>query len=949
MDEVRPGGTAEILEYLHHRLDDHFQSLHEARQELDGATPVFALEHNLGTAEIGLLLTTVRAAVAKGFGARFRMWWLPFVVYAAESGYDYVGDEYWPSFEQTTPGWRSEDRHWIKTWFSRFAAEYGGAVPTGAFARNFTIIAWPITHAVMPTYLQRQLAQLLFEFRTGLTTTLLSKPDTLGVRLSSRTGGYTERFRIFCENTALLGQVAAALLSGEDEESPYLVRSTQLRLVDGLSSERQSRHWLASARRSASQVRSTGFAPASKPTSSGPRKERLPAATDPRLLLRYRDGGWATYADLPDLTALSGRLPHAFDELRSLRARIAGAGRPLAKGQLTYPDQEVRLRSWPWPATPFVQLERGSDVLNRLIADQCVVSPGPWWLFRRRDDGQAVEVRGKFLRPGNSYVLVGGSSLTPPNLSWLHEVVIHVEGVRAYSLVVPPTIGESDETAIVEAGVSVLSEVAVRPVGLVASAWDGEGSVEWLAGEPAMVGIRAERAPDKCLITVDGDPYVLKWPEGEPEFFLDMEGFTVGTHEVAATLLAIGDQQLAKGSLVVIIRDPQVRPESATSGEGIRLLASPARPTLSELWDGRATISIDGPPGTEANLVVILRGGDGVVLTEIRWSIELPLSPERWEAFATKIRKHPLFESNYDEAESGEVAVARAGIGFASLTCDRGFRPLRWRLVKQHDGSYIARLVDRTDGGRTRVEFYSVEAPLDAETYPADAAIPGPRRGGLLRASAGDSQTSIVLPTDPNRLLAMGRTRSVVSVGSRSPQEVVRLARAHNEWSGAELPADAFARHQQNAARDAITRALVSLVTGGRWAQLERTLEDVNDVTEYLDEMRKCVGESDSHRSLAAEIGRSLWSWLTPATLIPGFADTIATAIRNSGITNRPTAARFLLTLAGRPGYIFDWEPEERDDLLGHVIGSPVLLRAARFAVLGTRALNDAEGAEGGF
>jgi hypothetical protein len=804
--EVRPGGTAEILEYLHRKLDNHFQSLHEARQGLDGATPVFALEHDLGEAELNLLLTTVRAAVAKGFGAPFWRWWLPFAVYAAESGYDYVGDEYWPSFEQTTPGWRSEDRHWIKTWFSRFAVEYGGAVPTGAFARNFSIIAWPITHAVLPTYLQRQLAQLLFEFSTGLTTTLLSEPETLGVRLASRTGGYTERFRIFCENTALLGQVATALLSGEDEESPYLVRSTLLRLVDGLSSERQSRHWLASARRSASQVRSTGFTPSSKPTSSSPRKERLPAATDPRLLLRYRDGGWAAYADLPDLTALSGRLPHAYDELRRLRARIAGAGRPLATGQLTYPDQEVGLKSWPWPDAPFVQLERGSDVLNRFIADQCMVSPGPWWLFRRRDDGQAVEVRGKFLRPGNSYVLVGDCSLTPPDLSWLDEVVIHVEGVRAYSLVVPLAIDESDEAAIVEAGVSVLSEIAVRPVGLVASAWDGEGSVEWLAGEPAMFGIRAERAPDRCLITVDGDPYVLKWPEGEPELFLDMEGFTVGTHEVAATLLALGDQQLAKGSLVVIIRDPQVRPESATSGEGIRLLASPARPTLSELWDGRAAISIDGPPGTEADLIVILRGGDGVALTEVRRSIELPLSPERWKPFATDIRQDQRFKSNYDEAESGEVAVARAGIGFASLTCDRGFQPLRWRLAKQHDGSHIARLVDRTDGGETRVEFYSVEAPLDAEMYPADAAIPVPPQGGLLRASAGDSQTLIILPTDPNKLLAMGRTRSVVPVGSRSPQEVVRLARAHNQWSLAELPADAFARHQQNVGRDAIRR-----------------------------------------------------------------------------------------------------------------------------------------------
>lgn len=950
MDDIRPGGAIEVLEYLHRKLDGHFRSLREARQEHDGDTPIFALEHDLGETDLDLLVTTVRAAVVQGFGARARMWWLPFVVYAAESGYDYVGDEYWQSFEQATPGWRSDHRQWIKTWFIRFRDEYGGAVPRGAFASNFLVIAWPITHAVLPTYLQRHLARLLFEVRTGLTTSLLNAPEALGVWLASRAGGYTERFRIFCENTTLLGQVAAALLSGEEEgESPYLVQSTLRRLVDGVSHEHQSRHWLTSACRSASQIRSRGFAASTKTTSARRQQDRCPTVTDPRLLLRCKDGGWTAYAEFPDLQPLSERLSHAYDDLCRLRARIAGADRPLATGRLSYPDQEVRLTSWPRPEVPFIQLERGDEAVNRLIADQCVVSPGPWWLFRCRDDGRAVEVKGKVLRPGRSYVLVGDSALAPPDLAGLSETVIRADGVRAYNLAVPQTIGVCDEAAIVGAGLSVLSEVTVRPVGLVARHWDGGGAVEWLAGEPAMVGIRAELAPDKCWITVDGDTSVLNWPEGEPELFLAMDGFTVGVHEVTATLLATGDRQLATGSLVITIRDPQVRPESATPGEGIRLLASPARPTLSGLWDGRATLSIEGPPGTEADLLVRLRGRADAVLTELRRSIQLPLSPERWGSFAADIRKEPRFQRNYDEAESGEVVVVRAGMGFASLTCDRGFRPLRWRLAKQRDGSYTAHLVDRTDGCDTRVELFPVEAPLDAVTHAVDEAVAVPPRGGLLRATAGDVQISMILPVNPTRLFALELTRSVVRVGRRSAREVARLACAHNEWSRAQLPGDAFARYQQWVARDAITRALVSLLAGSHWARLEGIIENVDDATEYLEDMQKCVGESDRHRALAAQIGRSLWNWLTPATLLVGFAETMTAALRNSGLANYPTAARFLLTLAGRPGDILQWDPAERDEMLEHVIGAPVLLRAARFAVLGTRALNDAEGAEGGF
>jgi hypothetical protein len=260
VEEVRRGGAAEVLEYLHRKLDVHFRHLHETRQQLEPTAPVFALEHALSEMDLALLKTSVRAAVAQGFDARFRQWWLPFVVYAAELGYDYVGDEYWPSFEAATPSWRTHgDRQRIKAWYLRFARDYGGAVPTGAFAEHFTIISWPITHAVLPVYLQRQLAELLDGFRTGLTTDLLNHPAALGRALTSRSVGYTERFRIFCENTALLGQVATALLAGDDEESPYLVRSTLERIVDGLSSERQSRVWLTRARQAANRVRTIGF------------------------------------------------------------------------------------------------------------------------------------------------------------------------------------------------------------------------------------------------------------------------------------------------------------------------------------------------------------------------------------------------------------------------------------------------------------------------------------------------------------------------------------------------------------------------------------------------------------------------------------------------------------------------------------------------------------------
>lgn len=951
MEEVKQGGTVELLEELHRRLHVQFHDLHGARQRLEGAAvPVYALEHDLARGDLDLLLGAVRAAVRQGFGARLRQWWLPFVVYAAESGYGYVGGEYWPSFDAATPQWSIVgDRDQIRTWFKRFATEYGGAVPKGAFAASFQIIAWPITHAILPTYLQRNLAQLLFEFRTALTSILLRDPELLGTRLAVRAGAYTERFRVFCQNTTLLGHVAAALLSGEDEESPYLVRSTLHRLLEGLSQEQQSGHWLASARQSANRVRTVGFLPEPPKKVALTRKRRLPDATDPKLLLRHQDGGWRAYAELPDLSVLNGRLPHVYDELRTQRVRIDGAEREtLPTGYLLHPGLEVRLATWPRPNTPFIQLERGPDAINRLVAEQSRISPGPWWLFQRHPSGVAVEVKGMMAHPGRSYVVVGEQTSPPPPTPWATEAAIHVSGVHAFNLDIPSTISEADAVKLVAVGVFVVSDVILRPVGIVAGSWDGNGAVEWLAGEPGLLGVHSQLTTETCAVAVDTQRYVIKWPEVDDEMFLVIQDLAVGVHDLTVTLLA-DDRPLAEGSLLVTIRDPQVRLDGASSGEGIRLLASPSRPSLSDLWDGRSTVDIAGPANTAADLSVTLRDGKGKTLAEIKRSVDLPVVPDSWAQILALIRQDSKFQSSYDAAESSEVAIARSGLGFASLICDRGFRPLRWRVNRVRDGSHAAYLVDQTDGIQTSVEMFTVEDPLTPIHKNALGNVPVPPRGGLLEATAGDTQVSIVLPTDRNRVLRMGRVHPTVKVGPRTPREVLRLIQADHLWSGADLPADPFALRQQDLVRDAIARAVSSLLTGMHWANLERRMEAADDLIQHLDDMRMCVGESAGQKALGHDIGSRLWSWLTPEDLLVGFARTMAGTIRDAGMAQAPAAPRFLLLLAGRPGDIANWSVKQRDQLIQGVIGSPVLLRAARYAVLGTRALNNVDEIAGGF
>lgn len=148
---------------------------------------------------------------------------------------------------------------------------------------------------------------------------------------------------------------------------------------------------------------------------------------------------------------------------------------------------------------------------------------------------------------------------------------------------------------------------------------------------------------------------------------------------------------------------------------------------------------------------------------------------------------------------------------------------------------------------------------------------------------------------------------------------------------------------------EAITRALVSLACGSRWAAVEHRLANSNDPLDLIDEMQTIVGDSEDQKRLARKIGHSLYAWQDPASLLTGFAEVIQGTLRANGVIGHDSAPRFLLTLAGHPSQVLSWQEVERGYLMQQVIASPVLLRAARFAVVGTRLMGEAEQATRGF
>ena len=142
----------------HDRLEVHFHKLHQERSK-EVRRPLFALEHDLSEQELEQLKKDIRAYIRRYSPNKH---WLPWIVYAAELGYDYIGYEYWQSFEESTEGWiQYGDRYYLRDNFKKFCKSFAGAQPTGIWARHFSIICFPITHAVLPKDFQRQLARVL--------------------------------------------------------------------------------------------------------------------------------------------------------------------------------------------------------------------------------------------------------------------------------------------------------------------------------------------------------------------------------------------------------------------------------------------------------------------------------------------------------------------------------------------------------------------------------------------------------------------------------------------------------------------------------------------------------------------------------------------------------------------------------------------------------------------
>ncbi len=823
------------------RFELHFSSLRDERGSNSARPTVYALEHSLTAEEISSFVRDVRQSIrstqrpAQGH----RLVW---TIYATEVGYGYSGEEYWATFANLTPKWEDSNpnREYIRTAFKEFQNRYSGAEPRGRWAHHFSIICWPITHAILPQDLQRELAHSLYRIRYDFDSALLSDPMQLGRAIAHDAELVAgSRFTQFAEDPLLVGQIAASLLLEESDRSrSHIVPAALIRITDDLSKSRRSLEWLRDARQNACRVRSqpqprivsTGHS--AHPSNQTRQQRTRPALTNiglkPSVSLRQTaKDRWSLYLRLPDGQALIRAMPELRETLRNRGCYVAGThGMRLARGRFLHKGQDVALLEWPDPRQPLFRFEGVDEETNsHLAAAGCTLPAKQQWLFKILNDGSADEITSQIVRPDESYVLLrpSASQLDLPR-STIPQL-LNCKGVIAHRLNLSDIVSTLDQETIRRAGLSIAEGLWARPIGSLSAYTDSESSFAWfLPNRPMIqlgsdfevssvqVGLSQSSGERVSECTVQKLPVILDLGQLNPgTFVLDVRAYRFGSNRVTSEVYTIG------------ILDQDIDERAASIAAPLLLDISPAKPTLEDVWEARTTINIYAPKGTTADLRIELATGERMHPQVYPKRLPLPCDEGQWNQYLRSLTRDKQLRNSLDAATRCSIEIDCGALGRGNISLDRQPAPIRWVSREQNSGCLL-RLEELDKQTCVNCFRYSFSRPMESTQFTGDPRTEFREAEAHLYLAETDRQAKAsIIAAAPLRSFLALREKPYIPTLARSEASVGALLTVHHLWSSARIVGDASAFDRRDSVVAGISKELTRLLCGDSWAQMEQT------------------------------------------------------------------------------------------------------------------------------
>ena len=363
-------------------------------------------------------------------------------------------------------------------------------------------------------------------------------------------------------------------------------------------------------------------------------------------------------------------------------------------------------------------------------------------------DNRAISV------PGQRYVLISTGQPFPKGSVGV-PATVSCAGISAADLSLDNALNLETTEYLQQFGISQSRSVDVWPAGLAASRWDGEGAADWLSSEAPCIGIRSDYDVESFGLVLDNDANT--WTEVRPTstgqaLFIELPELPLGPHELGIKTKARGDDGPdATGHLQILVREPTPWEPGFGSQGAILIVADPTTPSMEDMWEGKATVEIHGPPSRRVRCSVVLfeRRKDEPFLQRTLPPLGLPATGPEWrDYFEQHFRRVRDCQNGYDLAQSLAIRFDGEELGAFTLTCEREFTPLRW-VVRHSSQGYRIRLLDDVDAAdEASLKRYDFTDPergleLDAREFRRFRTKADP---GLYVAESGGHRRAVVIP-----------------------------------------------------------------------------------------------------------------------------------------------------------------------------------------------------------
>lgn len=918
-------GASLTLDGLQLRLAEQYGRLSKLREV--ESYPVYAIEHGLEPSERDDAQRLLNAALAQNRCVS-KAHWLVWIAAAAEVGYGYDGVEYWDSFARAFPNWpRFGNRNLIRSWYQQFQEKYHGLAPAGPWARQFPIIAWPITQAILPRYLQRHFAEHLTDLRAMLVRSGALTLEQIGDLLCERYYGNSSRFEGFLQQKALTARLVMALrLEGVADAVSPIEQGMLERIVrdfDRLGSLgkrlRETRQVLRDARFINTQKQGyVGSSPSANSATTA-------SISLPRMnARRAEDGTWNMEIALPDLATFLKRAEVTRKDLDDsrMRFRVAGQnamwnpGRALLAitGETSEPIKEL-----PKGGALVLEFDKPLQQAVEAMRESLLSPQQPLRLLKLRGDSYAVEIFGRHVRASHCYLIV-----TPHEIADVLRDTLSLERVASsinahvWKLAVPRELHAAQIEALKQFRLGHALGLRVTPVGLAPRWAASKDTLEFVDGETPQFAILSDLKVTEFSLTIDGQVMARLRPSSAGPTIFAIKEPSHGEHVVRVSAIgtAVG-ADLNSEEFTISIRAQNSWPKAISGKAGLSMVLNPRGSTLDDLFERKSTLVIRAPDGRNAKIEAKFYQANGESFHTATLTTPTPVPSSKITAFVASFHSSPLV-AYLERAARVDLCLSLDEYGAQSVSFEKQPEALRWVRV---DGKTVKLANDNETDEGIVVECFdlaSVDVPRSVGQDAAQAGIGLSGRGGLLIATQEGRRYEALVTTLHTSLTDFSELAIPASVSrAGEPDQVLR---ALLRWSAARRMIGPMAFIAKSNAVAALDDALQEALCGLKWMEAVRRCEARQQNVESL------YGDVFMSRGFASGLMK------TPATFLRDRAGAEAEFGRLAGVYKVSSDAglcAYALKLAFVPAELDNADA----NFLGKLKGSPII-RGAYFARL---------------